>query len=44
MIAPRWWAAWSAFRGVLNPLADRFARRDEEIADAIREGERRASG
>jgi NAD(P)-dependent dehydrogenase (short-subunit alcohol dehydrogenase family) len=43
MIAPRWWAAWSTFRGVLNPIADRFARRDEEIADAVREGERQAS-
>ena len=40
MIAPRWWAAWSAFRGVINPVADRWARRDDRIADAIRDGER----
>jgi NAD(P)-dependent dehydrogenase (short-subunit alcohol dehydrogenase family) len=40
MIAPRWWAAWSAMRGVINPVTDRWARRDERIADAVREGER----
>ena len=40
MIAPRWWAAWSAMRGVINPITDRWARRDERIADAVREGER----
>jgi NAD(P)-dependent dehydrogenase (short-subunit alcohol dehydrogenase family) len=40
MIAPRWWAAWSALRGVLSPAMDRYARRDDRIGDAIRDGER----
>jgi NAD(P)-dependent dehydrogenase (short-subunit alcohol dehydrogenase family) len=44
MIAPRWWAAWSALRGVVNPLFDRAARRDEGIAEAVREGERNPPG
>jgi NAD(P)-dependent dehydrogenase (short-subunit alcohol dehydrogenase family) len=39
-IAPRWWGAWSALRGLINPLFDRYALRDDEIAAAIREGER----
>jgi NAD(P)-dependent dehydrogenase (short-subunit alcohol dehydrogenase family) len=40
MIAPRWWGAWSALRGVVNPFFDRYSMRDEQIAEAIREGER----
>jgi NAD(P)-dependent dehydrogenase (short-subunit alcohol dehydrogenase family) len=44
MIAPRWWAAISMMRGVLNPLFDRYARRDDEIAAAIRDGERAGRG
>jgi NAD(P)-dependent dehydrogenase (short-subunit alcohol dehydrogenase family) len=40
MIAPRWWGAWSALRGVINPFFDRYSERDDEIAEAIREGER----
>ena len=40
MIAPRWWGAWSALRGVVNPFFDRYSERDDEIAEAIREGER----
>jgi len=40
MIAPRWWAGFSVMRGVLNPLLDRYAARDTEIAQTIREGER----
>jgi NAD(P)-dependent dehydrogenase (short-subunit alcohol dehydrogenase family) len=42
MIAPRWWGAWSALRGLINPIFDRAALRDEEIAAAIREAERQA--
>lgn len=44
MIAPRWWAGFSAMRGVLNPFLDRYALRDDEIAAAIRDGERAPSG
>jgi NAD(P)-dependent dehydrogenase (short-subunit alcohol dehydrogenase family) len=44
MIAPRWWAAFSAMRGVLNPFLDRYALRDDEIAAAVRDGERAPSG
>ena len=40
MIAPRWWGAWSTLRGVVNPFFDRYSERDDEIAEAIREGER----
>jgi len=40
MIAPRWWGAWSALRGVVNPFFDRYSERDDDIAEAIREGER----
>jgi NAD(P)-dependent dehydrogenase (short-subunit alcohol dehydrogenase family) len=43
MIAPRWWGAWSALRGVVNPFFDRYSERDDEIAEAIREGERNPS-
>jgi NAD(P)-dependent dehydrogenase (short-subunit alcohol dehydrogenase family) len=44
MIAPRWWGAWSALRGVVNPFFDRYSERDDEIAEAIREAERTPSG
>jgi NAD(P)-dependent dehydrogenase (short-subunit alcohol dehydrogenase family) len=44
MIAPRWWAAISAMRGVLNPFFDRYALRDDEVTAAIREGERAGRG
>ena len=44
MIAPRWWGAWSALRGLVNPVFDRAALRDHEIAAAIREGERNPPG
>ena len=40
MIAPRWWAAWSVLRGLVNPIFDRYSERDDEIAEAIREAER----
>ena len=40
MIAPRWWAAWSALRGIVNPFLDRYSQRDDEIAEAIRDAER----
>ncbi len=40
MIAPRWWGAWSAMRGLVNPVFDRFTARDDQIADAVRAAER----
>jgi len=40
MIAPRWWAALSVMRGAINPMLDRWASRDREVAQAIRDGER----
>ena len=43
MIAPRWWGAWSTLRGLVNPFFDRLALRDDQIAEAIREGERNPS-
>ena len=43
MIAPRWWGAWSTLRGVVNPFFDRYSERDDEIAEAIRQGERNPS-
>lgn len=43
MIAPRWWGAWSALRGVVNPFFDRYSARNDEIAEAIRQGERNPS-
>jgi NAD(P)-dependent dehydrogenase (short-subunit alcohol dehydrogenase family) len=44
MIAPRWWGAWSALRGIVNPVFDRLALRDEEVAAAIRDSERQPPG
>lgn len=41
--APRWWRYASALRGVLNPLLDRRAERDAEIAAAIRGAEAQAA-
>ena len=41
-IRPRWWAAWSSLRGIVNPLVDRLSTRDENIANALAEGEQRA--
>lgn len=37
-IFPRWWAGWSALRGVLNPLFDARAERDERVLEAVRRG------
>ena len=41
-VRPRWWASWSALRGIVNPALDRLTARDERVIGAIREGERRA--
>ena len=42
-IRPRWWAAWSTLRGIVNPLLDKLSARDDHIAKALREGDRRAA-
>ena len=42
-IRPRWWAAWSTLRGIVNPIVDRLSTRDENIATALRDGEQRAA-
>jgi len=36
VFAPRWWRYASALRGILNPLMDRRAERDESIIETIR--------
>ena len=43
MVAPRWLGAWSALRGLVNPLFDRAALRDQELAATIRDSERQPS-
>ena len=40
-IRPRWWAGWSALRGIVNPIVDLISTRDEHIAKALRDGQRR---
>lgn len=41
MFAPRWWAAVSVLRGILNPLTDALLDRDHTSQDLIRQIERR---
>ncbi|QLL05354.1 SDR family NAD(P)-dependent oxidoreductase [Mycobacterium vicinigordonae] len=41
MFAPRWWAAVSALRGIVNPLTDALLDRDHTSQDLIRQIERR---
>lgn len=40
-IRPRWWAGWSALRGIINPIVDQLSTRDEHIAKALRDGQDR---
>ena len=35
IVAPRWWAAWSALRGILNPMFDARAERDAVTRELI---------
>ncbi len=44
MIAPRWWAIASVLRGALNPILDRYATRDAEIAKGVLDGEKAGGG
>jgi NAD(P)-dependent dehydrogenase (short-subunit alcohol dehydrogenase family) len=40
IIAPKWWAAWSSLRGILNPLFDARALKDARVQEAVQEGDR----
>jgi len=42
IIRPRRWALWSVLRGILNPLADARAEREEETLAIVREFDARA--
>jgi NAD(P)-dependent dehydrogenase (short-subunit alcohol dehydrogenase family) len=35
IVAPRWWILWSAARGVLNPVLDRWMERDRRVRRII---------
>jgi NAD(P)-dependent dehydrogenase (short-subunit alcohol dehydrogenase family) len=39
IIAPKWWAAWSVLRGIINPLFDARAERDATLQEAVRAGD-----
>jgi hypothetical protein len=39
VIAPRWWAAWSTLRGIVNPALDFAAARASKVQDVLREGD-----
>lgn len=40
VVAPRWWAAFSTLRGLLNPIVDARMERDERIQAVVREADR----
>ena len=42
VIAPRWWAAWSALRGILNPGLDFAGARTSRVHETVREAETEA--
>jgi NAD(P)-dependent dehydrogenase (short-subunit alcohol dehydrogenase family) len=42
IIRPRRWAVWSVLRGIVNPLADARAEREEETLAIVREFDARA--
>lgn len=37
-VFPRWWAGWSALRGIANPFFDSFLERDGRVREAVRRG------
>ncbi len=39
IVAPRWWAAWSVLRGVLNPLVDARMERDRGLQEIVAEAD-----
>jgi len=44
IVAPRAWRAYSALRGVLNPLLDARMERDERLLPLVRDGDRPQRG
>jgi NAD(P)-dependent dehydrogenase (short-subunit alcohol dehydrogenase family) len=40
VILPKWWRAYSALRGVVNPILDRAMTRNDELTDVLREADR----
>jgi hypothetical protein len=40
IIAPRWWRAFSALRGLINPLFHARAARDPEVLELVRAADR----
>jgi NAD(P)-dependent dehydrogenase (short-subunit alcohol dehydrogenase family) len=44
IVAPRAWRAFSALRGILNPLLDARMERDERILPLVRDGDRPPAG
>ena len=40
VILPKWWRAYSALRGLANPLIDRAMARDSALLDVLREADR----
>jgi NAD(P)-dependent dehydrogenase (short-subunit alcohol dehydrogenase family) len=43
VIAPRWWAAYSVLRGILNPVFDSRMERDDEVLRIVREADGRTA-
>jgi len=40
VIVPRWWAAYSALRGIFNPLVDAGLARDQRVGELVERAER----
>jgi hypothetical protein len=36
VILPRWWRAWFALRGIVNPIFDRAIQRDSQTVELVR--------
>jgi NAD(P)-dependent dehydrogenase (short-subunit alcohol dehydrogenase family) len=36
VVLPRWWRAWFALRGIVNPILDRALARDQETLELLR--------
>jgi NAD(P)-dependent dehydrogenase (short-subunit alcohol dehydrogenase family) len=43
IVAPRWWSAWMALRGVANPLFDARFERDRRLQDIVRRADAASS-
>jgi hypothetical protein len=42
VVVPRWYSAFAALRGILNPILDSAMARDPRIADLVEQSEREA--